>query len=335
MANMTIGIIGAGRIGQLHAEHIINSSSLRLKGICDLEIAHLKDTSIEHNVPMITTNASMLIEDDEIDAIFICSSTDTHCDYIEKCANAGKHIFCEKPISFSLEQTKAALEKVKEAGVKLQIGFNRRFDTHFRKVYHTIQGGQIGKPHIIKITSRDPEPPNEEYIQSSGGMFFDMTIHDFDMIRYLSPSEVKEVSVATANLIDLRFERHDDVDTAIITLTFEDGSIAVIDNSRKAVYGYDQRIEVFGEKGMVTADNERKSNVQVATQDAVKMDQPKYFFLDRYKDAFQQEIQEFSQAVMNQEALTCTGEDGLQAQRLAIATKKAWKEKRPVLLSEI
>ncbi|MGP4039680.1 inositol 2-dehydrogenase [Gracilibacillus sp. D59] len=335
MADMTIGIIGAGRIGQLHAEHIISTPSIELKGICDINIGHLKGTFIEKNVPIITTDPSSLIEDEEIDAIFICSSTDTHCYYIEKCARARKHIFCEKPISFSLEETKAALQIVEEAGVKLQIGFNRRFDTHFRKIYQTVQEGKIGKPHIIKITSRDPKPPNETYIKSSGGMFFDMTIHDFDMIRYLSSSEVKLVSVATANLVDPCFEKYDDVDTAIVTLIFEDGTLATIDNSRQAVYGYDQRIEVFGEKGMVMADNERTSNVQIATKESVTLDHPKYFFLDRYKDAFYKEIQEFAKAIINHEPLTCTGEDGLQAQKLAIATKKAWKEKRSVPLNEI
>ncbi|SES05735.1 myo-inositol 2-dehydrogenase [Gracilibacillus ureilyticus] len=335
MTKMTVGIIGAGRIGQLHAEYMMSTSSIELKGICDIHISHLEGTIFEQNVPVITTDPSILLEDETIDAIFICSSTDTHCYYIEKCAEAGKHIFCEKPISFSLEETEAALKKVKELGVNLQIGFNRRFDTHFRKVYQTITDGKVGNPHIIKITSRDPEPPSEEYIQSSGGMFFDMTIHDFDMIRYLSRSEVKAVSVAAANLLGDCFKKYDDVDTAIITLTFEDGSIGVIDNSRQAVYGYDQRIEVFGEKGVVTADNERLSNVQVATKESVILDHPKYFFLDRYKDAFHKEVQQFSEAIINHQPVPCTGEDGLQAQKLAIAAKLAWKENRPVLLNEI
>ncbi len=335
MADMTVGIIGAGRIGQLHAEYIMSMSSIELKGICDIEIDHLKGSMMEKHVPVITTDPSILIEDEEMDAIFICSSTDTHCYYIEKCAQAGKHIFCEKPISFSLEETKAALQKVKEAGVHLQIGFNRRFDTHFSKVYEAVSAGKIGKPHIIKITSRDPEPPSEGYIQSSGGMFIDMTIHDFDMIRYLSSNEVESVSVVAANLVDPCFQKYDDVDTAIITLTFEDGSIGVIDNSRRAVYGYDQRIEVFGEKGVVMADNERESNVQIATKESVTLDHPKYFFLDRYKQAFYREIQAFARAIIDQTPVSCTGEDGLEAQRLAIATRLAWKENRTVLLSEI
>ncbi|WP_058308548.1 inositol 2-dehydrogenase [Gracilibacillus massiliensis] len=335
MRNVKVGIIGAGRIGQLHANNILRSSQIELKGICDINISHLKGTNLEKYVPVITEDVSVLINDPEIDAIFICSSTDTHCHYISECADAGKHIFCEKPISFSLEETEKALHKVKEAGVKLQIGFNRRFDTHFSKIHQLINDGKIGNTHMIKITSRDPEPPNEAYIKSSGGMFFDMTIHDFDMVRFLSNSEVKSVSVVASNLVDRVFEKYNDVDTAIITLTFEDGTLATIDNSRKAVYGYDQRIEVFGENGLLLAENERKSNVQIATNEAVTIDHPKYFFLDRYKVAFEKEIEEFAQAILADTSLSCTGEDGLAAQKLAIAAKKAWVEKRTVDMNEI
>ena len=202
MDKVTVGIIGAGRIGQLHANNILGSGLFQLKAISDISVDHLKGTQLEQRVSVITTDSEDIFKDPEIDAVFICSSTDTHTQFIKAAAKAGKHIFCEKPISFNIEETNEALQVVQEAGIKFQVGFNRRFDKHFRKVYETVRAGKIGKPHIIKITSRDPQAPDESYIKRSGGMFMDMTIHDFDMIRYLSGSEVVDVFVKAANLID-------------------------------------------------------------------------------------------------------------------------------------
>ncbi|WP_173917537.1 inositol 2-dehydrogenase [Halobacillus sp. Marseille-Q1614] len=335
MSKITTGIIGAGRIGQLHADNILNSSRYQLKAISDIHTDHLKGTRYEKEVPVITTNAQELIQDPEIDALFICSSTDTHACYIKDAARAGKHIFCEKPISFDIEETREALKVAEEAGVKFQVGFNRRFDKHFRKVYEAVQDGKIGSPHVVKISSRDPEAPPEEYIKRSGGMFMDMTIHDFDMVRYLSKSEVAQVSVKAANLLDERFSKNDDIDTAIITLTFEDGSLAVIDNSRQAVYGYDQRIEVFGDKGLVSAENESTTNVRISTKDSIVLDHPKYFFLDRYKEAYIEEIQDFAASILDGKELCCCGEDGLKAEMLALAARLSWKENRTVSIAEL
>lgn len=237
MERVTVGIIGAGRIGRLHAANVLRSDRLYLKAISDIQLDHLRETHFEEQVPIITTETEQLIADSEIDAVLICSLTDTHTDFIKAFARAGKHIFCEKPVSFNIEETREALQVVNEMGVKFQVGFNRRFDKHFHRVFETVAGGKIGKPHIIKVSSRDPEPPPESYIKRSGGMFMDMTIHDFDMIRYLSNSEVSEISVKAANLVNPMFSRNDDVDTAITTLKLENGTIAVIDNSRQAVYG--------------------------------------------------------------------------------------------------
>ncbi|WP_221567207.1 inositol 2-dehydrogenase [Alkalihalobacillus sp. TS-13] len=331
---VTIGIIGAGRIGQLHADNALRSGLIELKTIADIYTEHLDGTVYEKSVPIITTNPDELIIDPEIDAILICSSTDTHTEYIIKAAEAGKHIFCEKPISFNIEDTKTALEVVKKEGVKFQVGFNRRFDRHFRKVYETVRSGKIGEPHVIKVTSRDPEAPPEEYIQRSGGMFMDMTIHDFDMIRYLVGQNVTEISVQATCLVDEKFSRNDDVDTAVITLTFEDGSLGVIDNSRQAVYGYDQRIEVFGNAGVVSAENEPTTNVHISTKETVTLDNPKYFFLERYQDAYVEELDAFARSILEDSPLICSGEDGLQAELLAIAAKTSLKEKRAVKLSE-
>ncbi|KHF41355.1 inositol 2-dehydrogenase [Halalkalibacter okhensis] len=335
MKKVSIGIIGAGRIGQLHASNILNSSLLQLIAISDVYTDHLKGTIYEQQVPIITNHSEELINNPEIDAIFICSSTDTHALYIKAAARAGKHIFCEKPVSFEIEETKEALQVVEEAGVKFQVGFNRRFDKHFRRVHEVVKSGKIGEPHIIKVSSRDPEAPPEEYVKRSGGMFMDMTIHDFDMVRYLSGSEVTEVSVNAANLVDPMFGTHGDVDTALITLTFENGAMAMIDNSRQAVYGYDQRVEVFGSNGVVSAENEAQTNVQIATKDSVELDHPKYFFLDRYKDAYVEEIKEFAEAILEDKPLTCSGEDGYKAELLALAAKRSWEEKRSVSLTEV
>ncbi|MCR2823533.1 inositol 2-dehydrogenase [Lederbergia panacisoli] len=335
MRKLNVGIIGAGRIGQLHADNMLRLNVINLKVIADLHIEHLNDTHFYQQIPLITTDPEKIFEDPAIDAVFICSSTDTHVKFIKAAAKAGKHIFCEKPVSFNIEETMEALKAVQEAGVKLQVGFNRRFDQHFRKVYETVREGKIGNPHIIKITSRDPQPPHEEYIKRSGGMFMDMTIHDFDMIRYLSGKKVVEVSVKAANLVNPIFEKYNDVDTAITTLTFEDGSLGVIDNSRQALYGYDQRIEVFGDLGVAFAENERYTNVQIATKDSILLDHPKFFFLDRYKAAFMSEIHEFANAIIENKAVSCSGEDGYMAELIALAAQKSVKEKRSVMLAEL
>lgn len=335
MKKLNVGIIGAGRIGMLHANNILNSHYFNLKAISDIHIGHLQGTHYENLVPLITTDSNVLFSRPDIDALFICSSTDTHAAYIVKAARSGKHIFCEKPISFNIGDTRRALRIVQETGVKFQVGFNRRFDKHFRKVYETIKAGTIGQPHMIKISSRDPEAPPEEYVQNSGGMFMDMSIHDFDMVRYLSGSEVSEVYVKAANLIDPKFGKYNDVDTAIILITFENGTMAVIDNSRQAVYGYDQRIEVFGEKGEVSAGNEAQTNIQISTKDSIILDNPKYFFLDRYKEAYLEEISEFAKSISGKSSLMCTGEDGYQAELLALAAQLSWKEKRSISIPEL
>ncbi|GAB2570497.1 inositol 2-dehydrogenase [Gracilibacillus alcaliphilus] len=334
MSKVTVGIIGAGRIGQLHARNILLSDNYQLKGISDVYTDHIKDIEFLQAVPVITNEADDIFHDPEIDAIFICSSTDTHIDFITKAAQNKKHIFCEKPISFDIEKTRSVLETVKEHDVKFQVGFNRRFDHHFRKAYDVVREGTIGTPHIIKITSRDPEAPPEEYIKRSGGLFIDMAIHDFDMIRYLSGQPVQNITVKAASLVDEKFSRNQDVDTAIITITFADGSLGVIDNSRQAVYGYDQRIEVFGNQGMVQVENEKPTNVKISTSLTVTEDKPKYFFLERYNEGYIAEINEFAQSILSDRPVLATFEDGLQAELLALAARKSWQENRTVELTE-
>jgi myo-inositol 2-dehydrogenase/D-chiro-inositol 1-dehydrogenase len=330
-----IGIIGAGRIGKLHAENLIRLPEVEIKAISDIYTENVVDWAKALGIQSVTNDYQVILNDPEIEAVFICSSTDTHAQFIIEAAQKGKHIFCEKPISFDIEKTKAALEAVTEAGVKLQIGFNRRFDHNFKRVRDMVSTGQIGDPHILKITSRDPNPPSKEYVQVSGGMFMDMTIHDFDIARYLSGSDVEEVYVQAAVLVDPVIGELGDVDTAITTLKFKNGAIGVIDNSRKAVYGYDQRVEVFGSKGCVTANNDHPNTVQLSTGEGVYQDKPKYFFLERYQEAYVQETKAFIECIQNDQSPAVDGNDGLQAELIAYAAKKSWLEKRPVKLHEI
>lgn len=335
MNKITVGIIGAGKIGKLHAQNILQSDKFHLRAIADIRIDHLKGSPFEEKVSYLTTDPMEMIKDKEIDAIFICSLTETHVGFIKAAAKEEKHVFCEKPISLNIEETREVVDVVQETGIKFQIGFNRRFDKHFKKVYEAVHSGKVGKPHIVKITSRDPEPAPESYISRSGGLFIDMTIHDFDMLRYLSGSEVTEVTVKAANLIDSVFEKYKDVDTAVLMLQFQNGSLGVIDNSRRAVYGYDQRIEVFGEKGMVSAENETKTNVQLATKDGISLDQPKYFFMDRYQDAYVTEIDEFANAILQNKPVPCSVEDGYRAELIALAAKTSYEEKKTISISEL
>ncbi|MBE0696822.1 MAG: inositol 2-dehydrogenase, partial [Anaerolineaceae bacterium] len=276
-----------------------------------------------------------ILADPSIDAVAICSSTDTHARIIVESAGAGKHIFCEKPIDFDLAKIDAALEAVDKAGVKLQIGFNRRFDPNFRKVHEMVATGKVGTPHILRITSRDPAPPPISYVKVSGGMFFDMTIHDFDMARYLSCSEVVEVFTAAGVMVDPGIGEAGDVDTAVITLRFANGAIGTIDNSRKAIYGYDQRVEVFGSGGMVQSLNNTPDNNIYASADGVQSAKPLYFFLERYMESFIAELKDFVKSIQENTIPPVTGIDGRIPVVIGMAAKKSYLEKRPVKISEI
>jgi myo-inositol 2-dehydrogenase/D-chiro-inositol 1-dehydrogenase len=267
--------------------------------------------------------------------VVICSPTDTHADYTIKAAKAGKQIFCEKPLDLSLDRVQEVLSVVQESGVKLMLGFNRRFDPEFKKIRQLVVSGVIGESQIIKITSRDPGPPPVSYIKVSGGMFLDMTIHDFDMARYISGKQVKEVFAKAAVMVDPEIEKAGDVDTAVITLTFDDGSMAVIDNCRKAVYGYDQRLEVFGSKGMAQAENNFPNNHKLYTELGVSGDLPLHFFLERFDASYVQEMKEFIDALMSGGVMPVDGTDGLLSIAIGLAAKKSVAEGRPVKIDEI
>ena len=333
---LNVALIGAGRIGKLHGDNLLaHFPQVTLAGVASVPLEAGMEWARQKGIQRVTDNYKEFIEDPEIDAVLICSSTDTHAEIIIEAAKAGKHIFCEKPIATSVPRIVEALEVVKQAGVKLQVGFNRRFDPHFARAQEMVGNGDIGDVHILRITSRDPEAPPVEYVKVSGGMFLDMTIHDFDMARFLSGSEVKEVYATGAVLVDPAIGEAGDIDTAIIQLTFENGAIGTIDNSRRAVYGYDQRIEVFGSKGQVAVANVPESNAVLSNSEAVTGDKPQYFFLERYQQSFVRELKSFFEAVINDQQTPVTGQDGLEPVLIAMAAAKSVKENRPITLNEI
>ncbi|MGG1519285.1 inositol 2-dehydrogenase [Paenibacillus oryzisoli] len=335
-AKVKVGMIGAGRIGKIHADNLLRLPQVEVVAVSDLFAGdELEAWAAERGIGLVVQDSAVLIANPDIDAVFICSSTDTHVPLIEQAAKAGKHIFCEKPVSMAIEQTEKALEAVRAAGVKLQIGFNRRFDHNFKRVREHVQGGTIGEPHIVKITSRDPNPPHPDYIKVSGGIFMDMMIHDFDMARYVSGSEVEEVYAAGGVLINPVFAEHGDVDTAIVTLKFANGALGVIDNSRQAVYGYDQRVEVFGSKGSVAVTNDHPNTAEISTAEGITRDKPLHFFLERYNAAYMEETQLFIDSLLKGTALPVEGNDGLQAERIALAAKLSRELGRPVRLDEM
>jgi myo-inositol 2-dehydrogenase/D-chiro-inositol 1-dehydrogenase len=280
-------------------------------------------------------DAGEIMDDGEIDFVVICSSTDTHATFMQQAAERGKHVFCEKPIALDLDEIDRVLGVVEKAGVKLQIGFNRRFDANFARMAQLVREGKIGEPHILRITSRDPAPPPIEYVKVSGGIFLDMMIHDFDMARFLVGSEVEEVYTNGAVKVDPAIGEAGDVDTAIVSLKFKNGVIGTIDNSRKAVYGYDQRAEVFGSKGMVNSENMTPNRVHLYSQEEISRDVPLHFFVERYVDAYIDEIRQFIEAVANDTPVPVGGIDGKLPVVMGHAATKSYREGRAVKLEEI
>lgn len=330
-----MGLIGAGRIGRMHAESIrAHVDYVEIKSAADLYADdNMRNWARGLGIENVFADSSKVLEDEDIDAVLICSSTDTHSQLIIESARAGKHIFCEKPIDFDLDRINKALNAVDKAGVKLQIGFQRRFDPSFKKAQDLIKRGEIGDTHILKITSRDPAPPPIEYIKVSGGIFLDMTIHDFDMARFLLGSEVAEVYAIGAVRVDPAIGQAGDIDTALITLKFENGAIGVIDNSRKATYGYDQRVEAFGSKGCILVKNDPLTNTLLCNGAGIIGDKTKNFFIDRYKDAYVEEIKAFCDSILKDKETLVTGRDGLEPVIIGLAAKKSLAEGKPIKIN--
>jgi myo-inositol 2-dehydrogenase/D-chiro-inositol 1-dehydrogenase len=335
MKKINVAVAGLGRIGKIHLKNLCrNFPEITVVAVMDV-FDESKAIANEFNVPAFVKDFDELLAVEGVDAVVICSPTDTHADYVVKAAKAGKQIFCEKPLDLSLERVKEVLAIVEECGVKLMLGFNRRFDPEFKKIRQLVINGAIGDPQIIKITSRDPGPPPVSYIKVSGGMFLDMTIHDFDMARYISGKQVKEEYAKGVVMVDPEIGKAGDIDTAVITLTFEDNTMAVIDNCRKAVYGYDQRLEVFGSKGMAQAENNFPNNHKLYTSSGVSGDLPLHFFLERYDASYNQEIREFIDALVFDGKMPVDGNDGLQSIAIGLAAKKSVAEGRSVQINEI
>jgi myo-inositol 2-dehydrogenase/D-chiro-inositol 1-dehydrogenase len=328
---VNIGIIGAGRIGRVHASHLVH----RLPGANVLMVADIaeeaaRDLAGSLGIAAFGNEHRAVIERPDIEAVLICSSTDTHAALITEAARAGKHIFCEKPIAHSLNEIDAALEAVTRSGVKLQVGFNRRFDANFHRIRQAVEHGEVGEPALLHIISRDPGPPPLSYIAVSGGMFLDMTIHDFDMARYLIGSEVEEVYVQAGVTVDPAIGAAGDVDTAVTMLRFANGVIGTIDNCRRASYGYDQRVEVFGSKGAVHTENNYPNAIVLSDGQSVRRDLPLNFFMDRYTEAFVAELTAFINAIREDEPVPVTGFDGRQAVVIGLAAGQSYREQRPV-----
>lgn len=331
-----VGVIGAGRIGKLHIENLVHHvPDVKIKTVADVKIDHLKEWAENLGIPNLTANHEDILKDKEIKTVIICSSTDTHSQFIVESARAGKDIFCEKPIDYDLGRIHEALDAVEKANVKLMIGFNRRFDHNFMRIRESTERGEIGKPQIIKITSRDPAPPPIEYVKVSGGLFFDMTIHDWDMARFQAGDEVQEIFTKGEVMIDEEIGKAGDIDTAVAVLKFKSGALGIIDNSRQAVYGYDQRVEVFGSKGALIAENDTPNTVKLYTDKCTSSDKIPYFFLERYNDSYITEMKEFTKCLKENTKPPVGGIDGLNAVLIAIAAKKSLDENRPVKISEI
>ena len=336
LKKLNIGIIGAGRIGKVHAETIaFRIPEAVLAAITDTDRAAAEDLARKCGIPQVAENSAAILKDAGIDAVLICSSTDTHSDLVVAAAQAGKHIFCEKPVDLTLAKIDRALAAVAKAGVKLQVGFNRRFDANFARVRQAVIKAEIGTPHLMHIISRDPSPPPISYIKGSGGMFLDMTIHDFDMARFLIGAEVEEIYAAAAVRVDPAIGEAGDVDTALIVLRFENGVIGTIDNSRKAVYGYDQRVEILGSAGAISTGNCYPNQATISTAASVHRDLPLNFFMDRYLDSFGAEVRAFVKAVIENQPTPVSGKDGRIPVVMALAARKSYEERRPVRLEEI
>lgn len=331
-----VGIIGAGRIGRVHIQGILSGvPNAHIRGIAAPHITdEIKTLARSAGAEILTRDFRVLLRDSRIDAVLICSPTSTHADISMEALQAGKHVFCEKPVDLELVKIQTVIDAAAVSGVKYQVGFNRRFDHNYQALHRAVSSGQVGQVQMIKICSRDSEPPTPKFIPSSGGLFLDMTVHDLDMVRFLSGSEVEEVYAAGSVLVDEAIGRAGDVDTAAVMLRLESGALALIDNSRRAVYGYDQRAEVFGSLGCVSIGNDTPSTAVLSTAGGVISEKPHWFFLERYLPAFQEEVRQFIDAVANDYPVPVGAEDARKATLLAMACTRSARERRPVRMDE-
>lgn len=332
---INLAVIGTGRMGSVHVANIVNKvPEANLVAICDIRLDVAQAVADRWGITRVVQDYHELLADETIEAVLIATTTSTHAEVIKDCAKAGKHIFCEKPIALDLARIDEALEAVELAGVKLQVGFNRRFDKNFQRVKEIVQSGELGRPCMLKITNRDPELPSKEFLRVSGGLFLDMTIHDFDMAQF-QIGEVTEVYATGSVLIDSELEEFGDLDTALLTLKFKDGTIGSIDNSRQSVYGYDQRLEVFCLGGTAMAENEKENMVLKGNREGFQSSRVPNFFIQRYAPCYVDEVRQFLVSVRDDLPTVVTGEDGRKAVVIGYAAWKSFHENRPVKISEI
>jgi len=332
---INLAVIGTGRMGSVHVRNIVRSiPEANLVAICDIRLEVAQAVAEECGIRRVVRDYRELLDDQTIEAILIATSTNTHAFILTDVARAGKHVFCEKPLALDLAEIDPALAEVAKAGVKLQVGFNRRFDKSFRQVHEIVSSGNIGRPCILRITNRDPDFPAMEFLRVSGGMFLDMTIHDFDMARF-QVGEVEEVFALGGVLVEPALNEFGDIDTNIVTLKFANGAVGAIDNSRKAVYGYDQRLEVFCSNGTAIADNESETTIKKGDQDGFHVARPPHFFMQRYAPCYVEEVRQFIECVRDDKPTPTNGADGRAAVVLGYAAAKSLRENRPVKVSEI
>ena len=333
---LRIAVLGCGRIGSMHAEHIANRvPNAELATVVDLKLDLARACADVCGIDDYGESVDEVLNRKDVDAVAICTSSTTHTDIIIRAARAGKHIFCEKPIDLTLERIDAALAAVHESGVLLQVGFQKRFDPSYRRVRRAIDSGEIGTPHMVHIASRDPAPPPIEFLRTSGGLFLDMTIHDFDMSCFLMGHNAQSVYATAAVRVDPDIGTIGDVDTAVVIIRYEDETLLTIENSRLSPFGYDQRVEVCGSKGSIRVGHAYPTSTVVSTARGIRRDVPHHFFLDRYKDAYIEEIRAFSDAVLNGKPSPLSGEEGRMPVVLGLAAKRSLESGCPVLISEV
>ena len=325
---VSIALFGAGRIGSLHAANVVRREDVALKYVCDVSMSAAQQLTAKFGATVVSVAEALV--DAEIDAVIIASSTNTHANLIVESARAKKAIFCEKPIDLDIKQVNTCLAEVERAGVSLSLGFNRRFDVNFCTLHSAVASGAVGELEMVSITSRDPSPPPVEYIQVSGGLFRDMMIHDLDMARWLLGEDPVEVFASGSCLVDRAIGTAGDIDSAMVILKTAAGKLCQISNSRRAVYGYDQRIEVFGSRGMMRAENETQNTVELYTEQGVYRDNPPQFFLERYMPAYQRELDEFVETIISQSEPKVGSEDGRMALVMADAALESYRCGMPV-----
>jgi myo-inositol 2-dehydrogenase/D-chiro-inositol 1-dehydrogenase len=323
-----IGLLGAGRIGQIHGRNVARHQAAKLVAVGDA--VPKAAAALARDTGAAVRSAEEIIGAKDIDAVMICTSTDTHADFIVRAAQAGKAIFCEKPIDLSAKRIVETLRQSDAAGAKLMIGFNRRFDPNFASLHKRLAAGAIGEVELVTILSRDPSPPPIDYVKRSGGLFRDMMIHDFDMARFLLGEDPVEVHALGSSLVDPKIGEAGDVDTAVVQMRTASGKLCQISNSRRATYGYDQRVEVHGSKGLLRAGNIHETTVEQAGAKGFVVDPLQNFFLERYALAYRRELDAFLDTVTSKRAPSPSGHDGLKAQLLADAAAKAAQSGKPV-----